>query len=50
MSIDSAEKDEIKMVIFRKLPIFLLGAAFGLALVWVALQFIPSAALRAFAG
>jgi hypothetical protein len=43
----SGDSEEIKLVIFKKIPIFLLGAAIGLGVVWVALQFIPAAAVSA---
>jgi len=39
--------DEVKQVILIKMPIFILGAAIGLVIVWVALQFIPAAAVDA---
>lgn len=44
------ELEEIKQAIFLKIPIFLLGAAFGLGVVWVALQFIPAATMSAVPG
>ncbi len=46
----SDDSEEIKTVIFKKIPIFLLGAAIGIGVVWVALQFIPAAAVRAVSG
>ena len=39
--------DEVKQVILIKIPIFILGAAIGLVIVWVALQFIPAATVDA---
>ena len=42
------ESEEIQMVLFKKLPIFLLGVLIGLGVVWLGLQFIPAAALQAF--
>ncbi len=44
------ESKEIQETIFLKIPIFLLGAAIGLGVVWVALQFIPAAAVNAVSG
>lgn len=46
----SDDSEEIKLVIFKKIPIFILGAAIGIAVVWVALQFIPAAAINAVSG
>lgn len=46
----SDDSEEIQTVIFKKLPIVLLGALVGLLIVWVALQFIPGAAIRAVSG
>ncbi len=46
----SADSVELKEVIFLKIPLFLLGAAIGLGVVWVALQFIPAAAVSAVSG
>ena len=44
------ESEEIQTVIFKKLPVVLLGALVGLLIVWVALQFIPGAATSAVSG
>ncbi len=41
------DSEEIIQTIFKKIPIFLLGAVIGLVVVWVALQFIPAAAVSA---
>ena len=46
----SDDSEEIQTAIFKKLPVFLLGAVIGLGLVWVALQFIPAAAVSAVSG
>lgn len=46
----SDDSEEIKLVVFKKIPIFLLGAVIGLGVVWVALQLIPAAAVNAVSG
>lgn len=43
------ESEEIQMVLLKKVPIVILGALIGLGVVWLGLQFIPAAALQAFA-
>ena len=44
------DAEEVRKVLFIKIPMFLLGAAIGLGVVWVALQFIPAAAHQAVSG
>ena len=46
----SDDSEEIQTVIFKKLPVVLLGALIGLLVVWVALQFLPGAATSAVSG
>ena len=41
------ELDEVKQILVYKIPMFLLGTAIGLGIVWVALMVVPDLAMNA---